>query len=91
MIMCKAASISALDSYQNDITSLVDLHPHTWHLIVVADEVCRSERWPHTEHPGVVRARADSGVSEKKAATHSRGEEVQPTPGFEQGQWVLLS
>ena len=46
MIMCRAASISALDTYEGGIRSLMDLHPHAWHLVVVADEVCRDERWP---------------------------------------------
>ena len=46
MIMCKAASISALDTYEAGIKSLMDLHPTPGILVVVADEVCRNERWP---------------------------------------------
>ena len=46
MIMCKAASVAALDAYELGISTLMDCFPHAWHLVAVADEVCRNERWP---------------------------------------------
>ena len=45
MFMLRGASIASLDAYEESIKALSAMFPHAWNLIVVADEVVRSERW----------------------------------------------
>ena len=45
MSMCRVATVSSLSSYENDINNLMDSYPAAWYLVVVADDVCRSEHW----------------------------------------------
>ena len=45
VLMCGAASPSALDAYANVIEYLVQRHPGHWGAIMIADETMRAEPW----------------------------------------------
>ena len=45
MLMLDGASLSALETYEKGMVTLMQMHPHAWDRAVIADEIMRSERW----------------------------------------------
>ena len=45
MIMFDGASVSTLDAYEEGLVGLAAMHPHTWGLVSVADDLYRSDTW----------------------------------------------
>ena len=45
MLILEEASVCALDAYERGIKGMVEMWPHAWGIISVADSLCRTEKW----------------------------------------------
>ena len=84
MIMCKQVSVQTMDTYANGIKQLMELYPAAWHLVVVADEICRQERWEmllevYTKNPPA--AGMQNGRGKSSSPTPAGAKKTSTAPG----------